>query len=323
MSPATACGVCSGPVRRRWAAREMMLGLRHPFTYGACDRCGAVQLLDPPADMSPYYGEGYYSFGGDLDAEFADPDVRGARGAAVRALLELPAAEAEAAPMPDTRRPLLSLRGLGLTPQSRILDVGCGSGRLLYLLALAGFERLLGADAFLPADRTYAGGLTVRRAELDALEGGWDLIMLHHAFEHLAAPQAVLRAAAARLAPGGRVLLRLPVADSFAWRRYRADWVQLDAPRHLYLHTRRSLARLARAAGLEVEAVACDSYELQFWGSEQYRRGIPLNDPAGWRFGAGAPIFTPRQIARWKRASAWLNRIGQGDQAVVRLRARA
>ena len=317
---AAVCGVCNGAIGERWAAREMMLGLRDRFAYGACRRCGALQLLDPPADPGPYYGAGYYSFGGDLDVEFADPGLRQERGKAVRALLAARDDAVADVAVPDTRRPLLSLRRLGLKPQARLLDLGCGAGRLPYLLRLAGYEGVVGADAFLPVDRTYACGLVIRRAELAQLEGGWDAIMMHHAFEHLAGPVAVLRQAAERLAPGGRVLLRLPLADSYACQRYRADWVQLDAPRHLFLHTRRSLAHAVGAAGLRVEAVVCDSYELQFAGSEQYRLDIPLNDPRGWR-STDPPLFAPERIARWRRWSARLNRLGWGDQAAVYLRA--
>ena len=155
---------------------------------------------------------------------------------------------------------------------------------------------------------------------LEDLEGGWDVIMLHHAFEHLADPARLLREAARRLAPGGKILLRLPMADSYAWLRYRADWVQLDAPRHLFLHTRRSLAHAADAAGLRVEATVCDSHELQFWGSEQYLRDIPLNDPRSYRFDRSGALFAPARLARWRRAAAALNRIGWGDQAAVYLR---
>lgn len=315
----SACAVCGGAHARVHAAREMMFGFRDPFSYGECGRCGCLQLLDPPADMGRYYGPGYYSFGGDLDAEFADPGLREARGATVRALLSAPEDEARGVAHGDMRRPLLSLRPLGLTPESRILDVGCGTGRLLYQLDMAGFRRGCGADPFVDGDIAYRSGLRVWRRDLAAMDGGWDVIMLHHAFEHLPDPARAMVEAAERLVPGGRLLLRLPMADSEAWRVYGADWVQLDAPRHLFLHTRESLRRLADDAGLRMEAAVCDSYEFQFWGSEQYRRDIPLHDPRS-KWGGQPGIFPTDVVDGWRALSHRLNAEGAGDQAAVYFR---
>lgn len=313
-----ACRVCGGDASPRRLAREMMFGRREPFAYRQCGACGCLQIEAVPDNLADHYGDGYYSFS-DLDAEFADPGRRRDYGERVRALLTLPEAEAAAVPHADMRRPLLSLRRLDLARRRRILDVGCGSGRLLYQLRLAGWTETFGIDPYLPRDIAYDIGLTVRKADISDVEGPFDAIMMHHVFEHLADPLEALRAVAARLAPDGICLLRLPLADSEAFETYGTDWVQLDAPRHLFLHTRASLEHLARAASLRIAAVAHDSYDLQFWGSEQYRRDIPLQDPGSYRWGQGAPLFSPEEIADWRARAEALNRAGRGDQAAFYL----
>ena len=40
----------------------MLLGTRRPFVYTECAQCLSVQLMNPPADLSPYYPDNYYSF---------------------------------------------------------------------------------------------------------------------------------------------------------------------------------------------------------------------------------------------------------------------
>lgn len=314
-----ACRVCGNEAgNRRHGVREMMFGRREPFAYVECAACGCLQIEIVPGNLADHYGADYYSFG-DLDAEFADTARRQEYGVRVRALLTAPETEAQTVAHADMRRPLWSLRRLDLQRRRRILDVGCGSGRLLYQLRLAGWDEGLGIDPYLAADLAYDIGLTVRRAALTDIEGLFDAIMLHHVFEHLPEPAAALRAIADRLAPDGLCLLRLPLADSEAWARYGTDWVQLDAPRHLYLHTRASLDHLARQSGLRIADVVHDSYDLQFWGSEQYRRDIPLFDSGSYRWGQGAPIFTDDEIAGWRREADALNRVGRGDQAAFYL----
>jgi hypothetical protein len=44
--------------------------------------------------------------------------------------------------------------------------------------------------------------------------------------------------------------------------------VQLDCPRHLAIHTSRSMEQAAGLAGLTIAKTVYDSSAFQFWGSE-------------------------------------------------------
>jgi len=313
------CGAANG--HKRHIAREMMFGTREKFVYVECGRCHCLQVEAIPEDLGPYYPEGYYAHGGNLDDEFADPKRRHRAGRLIRWLLTAPEALARWVPWKDMRRPLWAMRHLKPKRQDSILDIGCGAGRLLYLLNLAGFPMTMGCDPVLAEPIQWRNGLRVENKPLKDIDGLWNIIMLHHSLEHIPDQIATLRHVRRLLAPGGYCLIRIPVSQSEAWKRYGVDWVQLDAPRHLYLHTWESLQRTAEAADMIIERVTCDSYSLQFWGSEQYRDDIPLNDPRSWRWGHGAPRFSAAQIAAWERESESLNAAGQGDQAAFILRA--
>ncbi len=212
------------------------------------------------------------------------------------------------------------LKNVNVTPKSRILDVGCGYGNLLNRLRAEGFSSLLGIDPYLPGDEIYDNGVRVLKRRLEEMNGEFDLIMLHHSFEHMPDPLHALVTLSGLLARDGVMLIRIPVASSYAWRRYRTNWVQLDAPRHLYLHTVESMKILANAAGLEPAGIEYDSNAFQFWGSEQYERDIPLNDPLSLSSNAQSPIFSPERLAEFARGATDLNSKGEGDQACFYIR---
>jgi SAM-dependent methyltransferase len=213
--------------------------------------------------------------------------------------------------------PRVEVAELGRLPlgrKSRVLDVGCGRGQLLSVLYRAGFAHLLGVDPYLPADVEVAPGLWVRRKAIEAVEEQFDVIMLHHVFEHIADGAAMLRTCRQHLTEGGKILLRIPVAECYAWERYRENWVALDAPRHYFLHTRGSLKLLACSAGLEVVDCWCDSNEFQFWASELYVRGVPLMDAEG-RTALPEEHFTVEQLRRFRKDAREANAANRGDQA--------
>lgn len=301
-------------------AREMMFGPGDRFTYQECVHCGHLQLVDPPADLSRYYPEGYYS----LDAAAPTTDTPGRlRRWSSDLVLGMPWAAIDVLTRPrgPLDRSFRSLSGLGLSTSARVCDVGCGGGELLVTLWRLGFRDLVGIDPHIEAEHEVAPSVWVRKAGVEAITGSFDAILLNHSLEHMASPASVLARLRGALRPRGAIVTRVPLAGTVAWRRYGADWVGLDAPRHLFVPTERSMRLLAKRAGLRVERVFHDSHALQFWGSEQYRRGISLHSDRSWAESPERAPFSAAAVARWHLESLRLNRAGCGDNAGFVLRA--
>ena len=293
-----------------------MFGWREEFEYLECARCGCLQIAEIPANLAKYYpSDGYYSY--------KAPKAKRNPGWALALrhertrywLGELSVPGALLAAASKRNEHFDWFRGRGVRLDSRILDVGCGAGGLLMKLQRDGFTALLGADPFIQADIDYGNGVRILKKSVDELDGRYDFIMLHHSFEHMPDPAAALRALAPRLAPGGTLLLRIPVADCWARRHYGIDWMAWDAPRHLYLHTRKSMALLAEGAGLAIGEVVCDSSGQQFSSSELYIRGVPYVEHGKYRPGGRADAFSQQEWDGFQRRAAELNARGEGDTA--------
>ena len=146
--------------------------------------------------------------------------------------------------------------------------------------------------------------------------------MFHHSLEHIANPHEHLLTVCQLLEPNGAVLIRIPIAGTFAWKHYHINWVQLDAPRHLFLPTVRAMHLLAQQCGFEVFKTEFDSTAFQFWGSEQYLRDIPLSDKRSYSISPKQSIFSDSDIQTFEARAKLLNTKSQGDQACFYLRKR-
>ena len=149
------------------------------------------------------------------------------------------------------RREILSdyLTRLGHLPKdARILEIGCGTGHNLPMLARFGQVEAIEID---PAARAIASerlGRPVLDAPLPGLpgiaRGAYDLIAVLDVVEHIADDVAALASMRDCLKPGGKILIAVP-AHQWMWSAH--DVVN----HHHRRYSKASLGRAIAAAGLK------------------------------------------------------------------------
>jgi len=116
-----------------------------------------------------------------------------------------------------------------VSPPGRMLDIGCGNGRLIYLARRAGWnvKGLELSAVMAKAVRQRLGTAVVvadfLKVEPEAIDSGkFDLICLRHVLEHLPDCRLAMRKLNALLAPDGHVLIELPNVESISKKIKRA-----------------------------------------------------------------------------------------------------
>jgi SAM-dependent methyltransferase len=318
------CSVCGNSKNNlRYVIEEKMFGSGEKFDYIECSICGSLQLVNIPSDLGKYYPSNYYSFekvktsDSKLRQFLAAKQINHALSGKSRLIGGL---LCRVMPRRIDWIYRLGLADLHLTKQSRILDVGCGGGGLIFSLAYAGFNNVLGIDPFIEADISYNNKPLVCKAVLEELTGEFDLIMFHHSFEHLTNQLETLKIVNRLLSKDGVCLIHMPIVPSFAWNKFKENWVNLDAPRHICMHSKESTRILSNKAGFEVYNIVYNSWSFQFWGSIQYQKNIPLHSAESYSINPSKSIFSSTQILEFERQSKELNLTGQGDSAIFYLK---
>ncbi|HST36308.1 MAG TPA: class I SAM-dependent methyltransferase [Allosphingosinicella sp.] len=151
------------------------------------------------------------------------------------------------------RREILSdliERKIALPADARILEVGCGTGHNLAMLGAFGRVDAIEVDRAARAIASQRLGHAVLDAPLPTLPGvpdrSYDLIAILDVIEHIDEDVAGLTGLAAKLKPGGRILITVP---AFPWMWSAHDVVN----HHKRRYTRKTLQALVRDAGLKLE----------------------------------------------------------------------
>ncbi len=313
------CRICGNQNNTRWyKVKEMMFGFRDEFLYFQCIECECLQIAKIPENISKYYPENYYSLNQDDTAKFSG--IKGKlRSLSLSALVFNKSFFHKFIQLFYSPISLRVLRDIPVSRDTGILDVGSGSGhKFLYPLAELNFGKIAGCDPFIANDIEYPNGLKIYKSDIFSMEGKWDIITYHHVFEHVPDPLQNLIKVNELLTDEGICILRMPTVSSFAWDYYKEHWVQLDAPRHYFLHSIKSVQHLANKAGMNLFKVEFDSTYKQFADSERYLLNEPLKTPRK----RGPVNFLRRKVKkmRYKRMANKMNKIKRGDQAVFFLK---
>ncbi|GFI46422.1 hypothetical protein IMSAGC019_01736 [Lachnospiraceae bacterium] len=299
------CKICRNSKNNKiYIVHERMLNNGNTFQYLFCDRCGTLQLIDEVVDIGKYYQEDYLMFKNEGCAYQKKISYR--LKAWIYLNLKLSNRINNVFKFYEYRW-LYPLKGMHIRKNSKILDVGCGSGRWLNQLSSLGYKNLYGVDKFSP-DLTNNEWRFIR-GDIDAIPeiGGYDLITLHHSFEHMDAPMYVLGVIKKQLKSDGICIIRVPVMNE-AWSLYGINWYQIDAPRHFFIYSLKAMKYMCNKAGLKVCKVDFDSTAAQFYISEGYR-------DTEKKF-AELSKYALSQHAKYQKMADELNHRGKGDQAI-------
>lgn len=198
-----------------------------------------------------------------------------------------------------------------LTPQSRVLDVGCGRPTFLESL-----QRTTGAQS-VGLDFTNHGWrddpdrwrpLQLHEGELNSvrLKPGFDAVTLWHALEHEYDPVASLVRLRELTRPGGVLVVEVPNADSLTRWLHGDQWAGFHTPRHTTVFTPPTLRSVLVRAGWQVQRVlpygTLDPYVL-WWLGRQERLQRDLNGDLSSLFAgflAGRIVASPLLwLRRW------------------------
>lgn len=167
-------------------------------------------------------------------------------------------------------------RGVPVTPDHTVIDVGCGDGALIHFCARQGAEVIF-------IDRN-AGALARTRAKIEASparafraiesdcdpipldDDSGDLVICTEVLEHVPDPRAFLRELIRVTRPGGQLLVTVPDSRSEQLVAATAPPQYFQEPNHIRVFEAGEFRRLVEEAGLEIEShrfVGC--FESMYW----------------------------------------------------------
>ena len=302
------CRICNLEILNNPIEVKDRMGTLESFSYLECNHCGCLQIEQCPKDISLYY-QNYYT---DKKAAIALSMQKNILWK-IRALISFNGGY----PIIDLISPNTILKWANIAKikrSNKILDVGCGSGDILYEFHKHGFKNLSGIDPML-IKKNLPNRIKFQRATVFDINERFDFIMLNHTFEHIWEQDRTLRKINEILKENGTLMIRIPIKNK-AFEEFKENWYQIDAPRHFYLHSPDSLKLLYERNGFEMFHSFYDSTFMQFVGSLEYKNNIDFNSTSAYRYSKSSELFSKYELELLKEKAVKYNKENHGDQAV-------
>ncbi len=150
------------------------------------------------------------------------------------------------------------LLGIGSSGLGRVLDIGCGNGKVLEALGARSAD-LTGIDASAGAidlARQRVPQASIMVADVEGIlpfgDAAFDTVLMLDVLEHLRSPAKALIEARRVLRAGGRLAVTTPNANSLMRYVRGRNWFGVADPGHVSLYTSFTLDHLLERAGFRI-----------------------------------------------------------------------
>lgn len=276
------CKICGSSDITSVDVRDWIAKGENVYTYDECGKCGTLAIRNLNDIPGPdHYNMTYGSF---TESELVGGAIK-RRLRAFRNRYVLLKFDSILACIFNYIKPLpfeFSALSRYANSKSKILDVGCGSGKYLRELRAAGYTNVSGIDPFLGKDEDVVSNIPIRKKKIEEIFEKFDIIISHHSLEHSEDPLSMLNAFRRNLSPDGYAIITVPVLGKL-YQRYRQYTYIIQAPQHAFLFTVDGVIFAAKFAGLEL-------VEMRR-GTEFEREWINISNL--WRSKSGHKINEP------------------------------
>lgn len=249
--------------------------VREKFSIVRCRNCGLVYINPRPLKqiISKYYPEdNYYSYKcfKDLKKSF----LKRIKEIAIEYIGNYPKISREKGLIKLLGKLIAFIVKKGISviipykENAIVLDIGCGSGELLFFLKKHGFHVYGVGTSGKAANYGNKYGLNILNCDFTDTNfpsDFFDIIVINQVLEHLYSPYKTLKEINRIIKKGGLLILGVPNIDSYGMKVCKSYSGILDIPRHLYHFSISTLKKMLLKSGFKIEKIVSKTFFIPYY----------------------------------------------------------